>query len=316
MGQVLAKTEPVQLVAHKLPRADAGGQIPDADLVDQGKEHGFTGHRHNNTGTNNLGLIYMNARYYMPEIGRFISPDTIVPDPANPQSYNRYAYVRNNPMNFTDPTGHRECGASDGCQNPLPRAPQGQLEVLVTPIDECDPVASLCDVSANQPGFWVLQGDITEACGMGHCPEEHQWVYFGIPYTVGQRRSLVQREARELCYEFGNCATAEVSLILGVITFPMASIGAIPSIILDVISVDAENGTPETVLGLTIDLAELSDIGGLVASILGSGIDVWGAVDAASQWELEAERNVDIRVAHQLRWLRYYGSAFGDINHD
>ena len=66
MGQVLAKTEPVQLVAHKLPRADAGGQIPDADLVDQGKEHGFTGHRHNNTGTNNLGLIYMNARYYMP----------------------------------------------------------------------------------------------------------------------------------------------------------------------------------------------------------------------------------------------------------
>ena len=45
----------------------------------------------------------------MPEIGRFISPDTIVPEPANPQSYNRYAYVRNNPMNFTDPSGHREC---------------------------------------------------------------------------------------------------------------------------------------------------------------------------------------------------------------
>jgi len=45
----------------------------------------------------------------MPEIGRFISPDTIVPEPGNPQSYNRYAYVRNNPMNFTDPTGHREC---------------------------------------------------------------------------------------------------------------------------------------------------------------------------------------------------------------
>ncbi len=132
--------------------------------------------------------------------------------------------------------------------------------------------------------FGYCRATVTEACGMGHCPEEHQWVYFGIPYTVGQRRSLVQREARELCYEFGNCATAEVSLILGVITFPMASIGAIPSIILDVISVDAENGTPETVLGLTIDLAELSDIGGLVASILGSGIDVWSAGrDAASQ---------------------------------
>ena len=48
----------------------------------------------------------MNARYYLPEVGRFISADTMVPEPGNPQSYNRYAYVRNNPMNFTDPTGH------------------------------------------------------------------------------------------------------------------------------------------------------------------------------------------------------------------
>ena len=51
----------------------------------------------------------MNARYYLPEIGRFISPDSIVPDPTNPQSYNRYAYVRNSPLNYTDPSGHREC---------------------------------------------------------------------------------------------------------------------------------------------------------------------------------------------------------------
>ena len=47
-----------------------------------------------------------NARYYLPEMGRFISPDTIVPDPVNPQSYNRYSYVLNSPMNYTDPTGH------------------------------------------------------------------------------------------------------------------------------------------------------------------------------------------------------------------
>ena len=40
----VAEAEPVQLVANILPCADAGGPIPDADLVDQGKEHGFTGH--------------------------------------------------------------------------------------------------------------------------------------------------------------------------------------------------------------------------------------------------------------------------------
>ncbi len=71
--------------------------------------HGFTGHQHNNTGlypTQNVGLIYMNARYYLPEVGRFISPDSIVPEPENPQSYNRYSYVLNSPLSYTDPTGH------------------------------------------------------------------------------------------------------------------------------------------------------------------------------------------------------------------
>ena len=37
---------------------------------------------------------------------RWLSPDTIVPDPANPQSCNRYSYVNNRPTAFTDPTGH------------------------------------------------------------------------------------------------------------------------------------------------------------------------------------------------------------------
>ena len=48
----------------------------------------------------------MNARYYMPEVGRFISPDTIVPEPGNPQSFNRYAYALNNPIKYNDPSGH------------------------------------------------------------------------------------------------------------------------------------------------------------------------------------------------------------------
>lgn len=37
---------------------------------------------------------------------RFLTPDTIVPVPANPQSWNRYSYVNNNPINYNDPTGH------------------------------------------------------------------------------------------------------------------------------------------------------------------------------------------------------------------
>lgn len=56
-----------------------------------------------------LGLVYYQARFYVPYLNRFLSADTIVPDPANPQSFNRYSYVYNNPVNYTDPTGHFTC---------------------------------------------------------------------------------------------------------------------------------------------------------------------------------------------------------------
>jgi RHS repeat-associated protein len=52
------------------------------------------------------GLYYYGARYYDPELGRFISPDSIVPSPGDPQTLNRYSYVRNNPVKYIDPTGH------------------------------------------------------------------------------------------------------------------------------------------------------------------------------------------------------------------
>ena len=56
----------------------------------------------------------MNARFYVPGIGRFASADTIVPDSANPQSFNRYSYVENRPINFSDPTGHCKNGRGTG----------------------------------------------------------------------------------------------------------------------------------------------------------------------------------------------------------
>lgn len=46
-------------------------------------------------------------------INRFISADTIVPNPANPQSFNRYSYGHNNPVKYIDPTGHISCTDSN-----------------------------------------------------------------------------------------------------------------------------------------------------------------------------------------------------------
>jgi len=52
------------------------------------------------------GLYNYNARLYDPFIGRFISPDTIIQAPYNPQSLNRYSYCLNNPLIYVDPSGH------------------------------------------------------------------------------------------------------------------------------------------------------------------------------------------------------------------
>jgi RHS repeat-associated protein len=77
-------------------------------------DYRFTGQRHDDT----TGLTIMGARWYDSALGRWISPDTIVPDPGNPQSFSRYSWVRGNPLKFVDPTGHMEegeCGPTDNC---------------------------------------------------------------------------------------------------------------------------------------------------------------------------------------------------------
>ncbi len=51
-------------------------------------------------------LYYYGARYYNPRIGRFISPDLVVPNPGNSQTLNRYSYVYNNPASYVDPSGN------------------------------------------------------------------------------------------------------------------------------------------------------------------------------------------------------------------
>jgi RHS repeat-associated protein len=79
----------------------------DSPLISKRTTRGFTGHEH----LDRVGLIHMNARLYDKDLGRFISPDTVIPSIANPQSINRYAYVYNNPLSLTDPSGNVPFGA-------------------------------------------------------------------------------------------------------------------------------------------------------------------------------------------------------------
>jgi RHS repeat-associated protein len=72
----------------------SGGELP--------TDYRFTGQRENGY----IKLTVMGARWYDAQLGRWISPDSIIPDPANPQSFDRYSYVAGNPLRYTDPSGH------------------------------------------------------------------------------------------------------------------------------------------------------------------------------------------------------------------
>ena len=66
-----------------------------------------------------FGLLFYNARWYDSYLNRWTSPDQIIPDPYNPLDLDRYAYSRNNPVNYIDPSGHSAECPSGICNKPV-----------------------------------------------------------------------------------------------------------------------------------------------------------------------------------------------------
>jgi RHS repeat-associated protein len=96
-----------------LAEADASGNITATyDYAPYGSQAmgtapngpGYTGH----VNDPDTGLVYMQARYYDPEVGRFLSVDPVGPSPKDVFGFNRYAYASNNPIINIDPDGRQE----------------------------------------------------------------------------------------------------------------------------------------------------------------------------------------------------------------
>ena len=64
---------------------------------------GYTGH----VNDPDTGLVYMQARYYDPSVGRFLSPDPVTPTAGDAFNFSRYAYANNNPVMHIDPDGRQ-----------------------------------------------------------------------------------------------------------------------------------------------------------------------------------------------------------------
>ncbi|MFP4381616.1 MAG: RHS repeat domain-containing protein, partial [Candidatus Sumerlaeia bacterium] len=81
---------------------------PYGAMIENSRSQNSKGLRHTFTGRESDGetrLLYCGARYYDPVVGMFISPDQLIPNSDDPQLFNRYAYARNNPMVYSDPSG-------------------------------------------------------------------------------------------------------------------------------------------------------------------------------------------------------------------
>jgi RHS repeat-associated protein len=83
-------------------RAPDGTSDPTNAIKGVNSDRGFTDHEH----LDDLALVHMNGRIFDPLVGRFLSADPNVQFNDDLQSYNRYSYVSNNPLNARDPTGY------------------------------------------------------------------------------------------------------------------------------------------------------------------------------------------------------------------
>jgi RHS repeat-associated protein len=104
LGSVVATTNASGTLTSQQRYLPFGGarSIPNSPII--GTDFGYTGQRLLDSGMG--GIMDYKARFYSPYLNRFLQPDSIIPNPANPQNWNRYSYVYNRPLNFNDPSGH------------------------------------------------------------------------------------------------------------------------------------------------------------------------------------------------------------------
>ena len=130
---------------------------------------GFTGQEE----LADVGLVHLNGRIYDPLLARMTSADPMVPDPLNGQAWNRYSYVVNNPLAFTDPSGYcflGLCGVGSifrDIQHFLRNVPIVGNIVEVAAAAMCGPAALVCAVTAAFITTTAVAGVETGKLGLG-----------------------------------------------------------------------------------------------------------------------------------------------------
>ncbi len=151
----------------------------------------FTGHERDYAGgmggEDGHAIDDMHARYSNPTLGRFLSVDPIEGAPGNPQSWNRYAYVRNNPLNFNDALGLAPAASGSAPGNvDCPPGTEGISCFTKTAPDPGPPKPTL---PKPRPTTWY-EDSVTEfAARMGQRLAQRMFKKSGLLHRISHDRS-------------------------------------------------------------------------------------------------------------------------------
>jgi len=263
----------------------------------------FTGQRLDES----TGLMYYGARYYDPTLGRFVQADTIVPNPGNPQDLNRYAYVRNNPLRYIDPSGHqgepwwkRLVEAADSVTSKVESLAVDVVDSLL-PDSNWSHVAAWQGMALGVCWFWEIPG--TEVLRLGpespltqevmHDPAldefREEWKAAGYPSSFSRPHEVDERTG--LLGGAKPFLVENAQLFLALIGFgsetPEGQIDAIGGILgsFDEISVFAEDGWVRFQVLNTMGWASATRIPGTDWSLLEDRYrSEWGPGGTTSQY--------------------------------
>jgi RHS repeat-associated protein len=107
-GTPLAEANASGTITARFDYAPYGQSVTSMGAAPSGP--GYTGH----VNDPDTGLVYMQARYYDPSVGRFLSVDPVQPSAGSSFNFNRYDYASNNPVNHIDPDGRQVAPGDDG----------------------------------------------------------------------------------------------------------------------------------------------------------------------------------------------------------
>jgi len=162
-------------------------------------------------------LDFAQARYYSPLLGRFLSADTIVPRPDDPQAFNRYSYSRNSPLSRIDPTGHADCDPDDAtCLLGLPsEAKQKDMAERIKKQARPRPSNWLIDLLRGLlPSFNITTPSLTQ---WGYISEQQG---FKVTTSVeGISQAIVKDFKMYASYEGGKLTVGEIGFTIGGIEY-------------------------------------------------------------------------------------------------